>query len=336
MNSDQVRLNDILDAIKEVDYIDPPRIRNAIFIAKKLTSEDQKKAVPQDWNWTSDSHDLVKDLEGRLPVAISEELRQSKEENKEKFEKNQKLQEERKRKREIEEAEEERKRKERKLKREIEEAEKKENALKSSEEKIQKLFFIFHIDNLLSIIEKGILSPRLVKYHNLNPTTIYLKRIVKMREDIMLPNGRSLSDAAHLYFNPRNAMLVKVLGMRTSQKIIIIECEINVSNYDGLFMTNRNAATAKKHEYVSSYDYYKIIPEIEERTLHTESWMGDDDLKERVMAECLVPNKVSSEHFKSIHVYNSDMKQKIYPLLYELPDLEIKVDPHMFFDGRYG
>ena len=95
MNSDQVRLNDILDAIKEVDYIDPPRIRNAIFKAKKLTSEDQKKAVPQDWNWTSDSHDLVKDLECKLKVAISEDLRQREEKNKEVFEKYQKLQEDR-------------------------------------------------------------------------------------------------------------------------------------------------------------------------------------------------------------------------------------------------
>ena len=56
----------MLDAIKENEYIDVVHIRMAIPLAKKLKQ-----------------HDLVKDLEGKLTVAISEERRQRDEENKE-------------------------------------------------------------------------------------------------------------------------------------------------------------------------------------------------------------------------------------------------------------
>ena len=96
MNSDQYRLNQHLEAIVETNFINPPVIRIAIVKAKKLTSEEQKEAVPQDWNWTLDSHDLVKDLECKLTVAINEDLRQREEENKEKFDNVQKQKDEEK------------------------------------------------------------------------------------------------------------------------------------------------------------------------------------------------------------------------------------------------
>ena len=51
----KISLWNYLDAIKEVEYINASSIRIAIQKAKKLTSEDQKKALPQDWDWTSDS-----------------------------------------------------------------------------------------------------------------------------------------------------------------------------------------------------------------------------------------------------------------------------------------
>jgi hypothetical protein len=96
LNSDQDRLNQYLEAIVETNFINPPVIRIAIVKAKKLTSEEQKEAVPQDWNWTLDSHDLVKDLECKLTVAINEDLRQREEENKEKFDNMQKQKDEEK------------------------------------------------------------------------------------------------------------------------------------------------------------------------------------------------------------------------------------------------
>ena len=153
---------------------------------------------------------------------------------------------------------------------------------------------------------------------------------------------------SHTIFGPscsqKNAFLYSVLeeekklGLYTHTKIVIIELTCNVSDTE-IYITNKNAATDDFEEF-SGLDYHKVIPSIMEDTLPIgRSWSKQpnwtNDSKAKVMAECLVPDKISPEHFESIHVYNSDMKGKIIPMLYELPDLEIIVDPFMFFDGGY-
>ena len=217
-----------------------------------------------------------------------------------------------------------------------------EVAIKSPVEKEWSLFFITHIDNLSSILERGILSPDLVKKLKIKYTPIYSEKIVGKREYKMVwtqGNGKRLSEFAHVYFNPRNAFLWQVLSERTSRKIIVIESTLNVSD-DGICIADRNAA---KYDvgFMNSYNYYKIIPKIVKETGEWQqgrrwqsgkSWAVDAS-KGKIMAECLVPDKIPREHFKSIHVYAHDVKAEIIPKLYELPDLDIIVKPFMFFGG---
>ena len=335
MNSKQGRkisLSDYLDAIKEVNYIYASSIRVAIQKSKKLTSEDQKKELPQDWDWTSDSHDLVKDLECKLKVAISEERRQEDEENKEKSKKSEKKQEERRIQNELkfyldgtQEG--------------LAKARKRNIAKKyyASVKNQWNLFFITHVDNLESILKKGILSPNNIGKLGIQPKEISDNSIVNMRKGKFV-GGKNLASYTHVFFNPRNAMLYRVLKEYTHTKIIIIESTLNVSDTE-IYITNKNVAT-EDFEAVSGLDYYKIIPSIMNDTLPIgRGWSRSpgyfSEERAKVMAECLVPDKISPEHFESIHVYNSDMKGKIIPMLYELPDLEIIVDPFMFFDGGY-
>ena len=134
---------------------------------------------------------------------------------------------------------------------------------------------------------------------------------------------------------------LKKLGLYTHTKIVIIELTCNVSDM-GIYITNKNAAAENfdpKIDAVSGLDYYKIIPSIEEDTLPIgRSWSRQpgwaNESKAKVMAECLVPDKIPPKHFESIHVYNSDMEEKIQSLLTE-PKLKIIVDPFMFFGGGY-
>ena len=217
-----------------------------------------------------------------------------------------------------------------------------EVAIKSPVEKEWSLFFITHIDNLSSILERGILSPDLVKKLKIKYTPIYSEKIVGKREYKMVwtqGNGKRLSEFAHVYFNPRNAMLWQVLHDHPPRKIIVIESTLNVSN-DGICIADRNAAKDDV-VFMDSYNYYKIIPEIEKETgkwqqgrrwQRGKSWAVDDS-KGKIMAECLVPDKIPPEHFKFIHVYTHDVKAEIIPKLYEQPHLDIIVNPFMFFSG---
>ena len=211
-----------------------------------------------------------------------------------------------------------------------------EVAIKSPVEKEWSLFFITHIDNLSSILERGILSPDLVKKLKIKYTPIYSEKIVGKRE-YKMACGKRLSEFAHVYFNPRNAMLWQVLHDHPPRKIIVTESTLNVSN-DGICIADRNAAKDDVG-FMNSYNYYKIIPKIEKETLPIgrrwqsgKSWAVDDS-KGKIMAECLVPDKIPPEHFKFIHVYTHDVKAEIIPKLYEQPHLDIIVNPFMFFSG---
>ena len=213
-----------------------------------------------------------------------------------------------------------------------------EAAIKSPVKKEWPLFFITHIDNLSSILERGILSPALVKKLKIKYTPIYSEKIVGKRK-YKMACGKILSEFAHVYFNPRNAFLYQVLSERTSRKIIVIESTLNVSN-DGICIADRNAAKDDV-SFMDSYNYYKIIPKIVKETGEWQQgrrWQSGkawavDDSKGKIMAECLVPDKIPPEHFKFIHVYTHDVKAEIIPKLYEQPHLDIIVNPFMFFSG---
>ena len=148
-----------------------------------------------------------------------------------------------------------------------------------------------------------------------------------------------LDELSHVFFNPCNAMLHVVLKKYRPKNIVMIKVSINVSDR-GVYITDRNAAK-KDVQCWGSHEYYKIIPQIERDTLpigrtwdHSPVWCNDGSLS-RVMAECLVQDKISRDHFKSIHVNSNDMIEKVQPLLVASPELEIIVDQNMFFNGQY-
>jgi hypothetical protein len=228
-----------------------------------------------------------------------------------------------------------------------------ELAKKSPEKKEWPLFFITHFENLESILERGIFSPAYVRDHKIKHTKIDSEIVNKRRSKYIHANGLDqkalkLEDFAHTFFNPCNAMLAVVLKNYTLAKIVIIEVTLNVSDKE-IYITDRNAAKVDVQCW-GSHEYYKIIPQIERETLpigrpyDTASYEYNDGSKGKVMAECLVQDEITPEHFKSIHVSKIGMKEKIYPMLYEFPKLEIKVDLEDIrlksttynSNGRYG
>ena len=62
------------------------------------------------------------------------------------------------------------------------------------------LYYITHIDNLPSILDKGILAHAKIEELNVSSTPIYNIDIVSKRKDKFTPDGKSLWDYANLYF----------------------------------------------------------------------------------------------------------------------------------------
>lgn len=72
---------------------------------------------------------------------------------------------------------------------------------------IKGLYYITHIDNVPSILRRGILSRERVETEGVQYTPIYDEAIVAARKDKLAPNGKRLWSFANLYFNARNPML---------------------------------------------------------------------------------------------------------------------------------
>src|SRR3990172_8783248 len=117
---------------------------------------------------------------------------------------------------------------------------------------IEALYYICHIENLPSIIEKGILCYNKAK--KLRPETIYNPDVQERRKNKLIPFGRTgkkLHDYANLYFNPRNAMMSAIRDRHT--EICVLSIDANILNLAGVIVSDRNASSDYVRFYSSKY-----------------------------------------------------------------------------------
>lgn len=177
--------------------------------------------------------------------------------------------------------------------------------------KLRGLYYIAHIDNLPSILQNGIFCHRKVEEEKINFTPIYDEAIVKGRKDKKVTDKSNLWDFVNLYFQPRNAMLYRVIffsGVNT-EDIIIIGLKSSILDKNDIFVTNGNAASLYTKIF-SAKEAGKYIKAIREKT-DREWWASEDGSKRELMAECLVPDNVSPEYFSEIYVANQEALKKV-------------------------
>ena len=183
--------------------------------------------------------------------------------------------------------------------------------LEKEQYRYQELFHICHIDNLPSIIKKGLFS-RI----NAQQTVPGFNDIANL--GIVTDRRGELITFASTYFEPINAMYIKKkqddeCGINN---IVVVGFDLDLQNSEMAFYDG-NAATGKtvKTNYYDHSSFVKIMSEIQKETIEIEykghgQWPdGKEDpaYKEhyrRKQAECLVPNKISRDCITSIHVYD--------------------------------
>ena len=87
---------------------------------------------------------------------------------------------------------------------------------------IKNLYYITHIDNLPSILERGILSHERIEEEGVQPTRIYNTDIVNRRRGKNTPDQKSLWSYANLYFQPRNPMMYRVVHEKGAKGLAVI------------------------------------------------------------------------------------------------------------------
>ena len=202
----------------------------------------------------------------------------------------------------------------------------------------EELYYITVIDHFQSILERGILPHEIVAPLEtqgvLEYTSIADKEVVNRRKTKLTPAGISLWHYVGLYFQPRNPMMYKVVRTGGNLYIdvkdfVIIGVSNEVLHEQGVFITDGNAASNSTQFYCLT-DGLAVLRE-QWGIIQSKWWYENPDGKRKIMAECLVPNQVKPELFRSLFVADSATEHHMKQTVGKRP-ISVVPKAHMFFN----
>jgi len=198
---------------------------------------------------------------------------------------------------------------------------------------IKNLYYITHIQNLPSIITKGILSHGEVEKDNVDFTPIYDSGIVSKRKDKLTPEQQSLWQYANLYFQPRNPMMYRVVNEKNKRDIAVVAIKPSVLSQPGVIITDGNAASSVTSFYDVSQG--RKILQNNWTIIQNDWWKDDDGSKRKIMCECLVAKQVNPDLIDSIFVVDNQTQTKVKKILASV-NIPVIPEPNMFFQPSYS
>jgi O-acetyl-ADP-ribose deacetylase (regulator of RNase III) len=193
---------------------------------------------------------------------------------------------------------------------------------------IKSLYYITHINNLPSILDRGILSHSQVEETNVDFTPIYDNQIVNKRQEKYTPDNSSLWQYANLYFQPRNPMMYRVIKEKGYKNLAVVAIKPSVMDSPKAMITDGNAANDPTKFYPVK-DGVKILRQ-QWSIIKSEWWNQDDGSKRKIMAECLIPNYIKPEYIQSIFVAEYQVKQRVEDII-ATRNFAVIAEPNIFF-----
>lgn len=175
------------------------------------------------------------------------------------------------------------------------------------------LYYITHVENLPSLLERGILSHNRVAQEGIQSRKIYDSSIVERRGDKRVPGGESLWGFANLYFQPRNAMLFRVIAENSADSIAVVSVRPAILSREDIYIADGNAANDETEIHPAA-EGRKRVTEIR-RQADREFWSAETGSKRRLMAECLVPDHVDPSQIQEIYVGSPETANRVKGLL---------------------
>ena len=192
----------------------------------------------------------------------------------------------------------------------------------------RELYYITHIDNLSSILARGVLSHTKMDAEGVHSTPIYDADIVSRRNQIMTPDTKYLWSYANLYFQPRNAMMYRVVHEKKAENLAVVGVNKKVLNEQGVFITDGNAA----HETTQIYYPSKGLEILRQQwpIIRNDWWNRDDGSKRKIMAECLIRDQVKPEYIQNVYVASNSARDAIEENIGDA-NISVSSEPDMFF-----
>lgn len=198
-------------------------------------------------------------------------------------------------------------------------------------------YYITHIDNLPSIIRHGILSQKRVGIENTQGISMFKRQkdkkenISRKRKTVPKICGNNLLHYANLFLQPRNPMMYRTVFENSGEKLAVLEVDNTILEESGVVITDGNATSETTQFYVPS-EKTKIAQQ-HWTIIKNEWWKECDGSKRKIMAECLVPNRVKPEYIRSIIVANHKAENQVKGLVDNFQPSTI-LNPHLFFQPQ--
>ena len=177
---------------------------------------------------------------------------------------------------------------------------------------IRALYYITHIENLPSILEKGILSHERIRAEGVQNKPIYLMHLVNKRREKYTSDRKRLWHYANLFFQPRNPMLFSVIKSKGKQNLTVLRISNTVLQGQGIFITD-GIASNKLTRIYSRSEGLEVL-QAQQEMFQSGSWISwnhSDKVKRQLMAECLVPNQVNPKDIQQFIVADQTVSNSL-------------------------
>ncbi len=175
-------------------------------------------------------------------------------------------------------------------------------------DRVHELHSIMPIANLLSVMDRGILSHERAK--RLDHSDIAMPEIQERRDRVRVPNGLMLHQYANLYFHARNPMLFK--RKEESEQLCILSVSVAVLKLDGVVISDRNASS----------QYARFLPPsqlnlLELDQIYAQDWRHPNDPiayyrhRSQKCAEVLIPHSIAPEYIRGAYVVSEAAQEKV-------------------------
>ncbi len=160
-------------------------------------------------------------------------------------------------------------------------------------DELEELHYITPIDNMPSIIQRGILSHNRAKH--VQHQSIAMSEIQNRRKNVNVPGGRRLHDYVNLYICARNPMMFKRRDQY--EKLCVLKISPDVVDLPGVVITDGNAS--------GYYALFRPAPKglaiVDHDLTFADDWRDPDQIqyyrkKAAKCAEVLVPDQVEPKY----------------------------------------
>lgn len=186
-------------------------------------------------------------------------------------------------------------------------------------DEVKELHYITTMDNLGSILQRGILCHN--RARRVPHRSIASEEVQGIRRGKPVPRGRSLHSYANLYFDARNAMMYR---LRNLPDLIVIRVSPEVLDIPDTVVADGNAANLPTRFYPAPDALWRL----DSTRIFASSWDDPDPWvkieKKRIrQAEVLVPDLVPSEYIEGCYVDTRE-KRRTCLAFEDLPAVDVR------------